>query len=132
MSQQKQQLSSRRLLARGVLIAGIVGLFVWFSHSWHGRAIEVELVHVVAEADTLLPAQVEVSVWENEVLHASATFYHPDSLAELSHTVMIPKGEYLITFSVVREFGETYLRFEQPLAVDEPGRYFLRYDLEGE
>ena len=132
MSQQKKPLSSRKFLTRSLLIAGIAGLFVWFSHSWHSRAVEVELVHVVDQGDTLLPAQVEVSVWEDEILHASATFYHPDSLAELSHTVLIPPGDYLITFSVVREFGESNPRFEQPLVVDEPGRYFLRYDLEDE
>ena len=132
MAQQKNRKSSRWFPARIVLIAGAAGLLIWLSHSWHGRAMEVELVHTVEGGDALVPAQVEVSVWQDDILHASATFYHVDSLTELSHTVVVPEGDYLITFSVVREFGAPSLRFEQTLEVDEPGRYFLRYELEDE
>ena len=132
MAQRKNERTSRQLWSRSLLILGFAGIVVWYGHSWHSRAFEVELVHQVHNGDSLLPADIEISVWEGDLLHGSASFFNLDSLDELSHTVVIPKGDYRIVYSVVREFGDTHVRFERALTVDEAGRYYLRYDLEDE
>ena len=66
----------------------------------------------------LLPAEIMVQVWSDETLHADAYFPNPDSLAELSHTVRVPPGEYRVTFTRSEGVPSTVYIF-----FSEDGRY---------
>jgi hypothetical protein len=114
----------------GILLLG-AGL-IFAADRWQLRAVDAELVHELPNADSFLPADVEVQVWQDDILHASASFFTPDSLASLSHTIVVPPGDYQVDYAVVTRFGEAGLRFTAPLTVEEPGRYYLRYELDGD
>ena len=120
----------RRRLAKIALAVAAGAVLILFLQTWQGRAIEAELLHELPGADHLLPAAVEVMVWdEADYLHANATFFQPDSLAQLGHTVRLPAGEYRVTYSVVQSFGSVALRLESRVTIADSGRYFVRYEL---
>ena len=129
--EQQRRLSStdRRRLAKSLLLLIIFGALVMGFRTWHGRALDIVLVHRFPSSDDLLPASVEVMVWEDDILHADAHFPSPESLNQLEHLARVPKGDYRVTYTVSREFGQIDLRFEQMLTVEEQGRYYLTYEL---
>lgn len=118
----------RSSLARVLLLVGLIAVALWFGQSWAQRAVEVELVHRFPGGESLPPSDVEVMVWEDDVLHANATFYSPETLDEIAHTIAVPPGDYTVTYAVVQEFGSSLMRFENTLEVDEAGRYYLHYE----
>jgi hypothetical protein len=119
--------TERRRIARiAFLFICALGLIA-LARTWHGRAIDVEIVHRVDGGDVFLPADVEIQVWQDDVLHADAYFPRPDSLEELDHSIRVPRGRYRIVYSVIHELGEPEVRFEQTMVVHDPGRYFLSY-----
>ena len=111
-----------------ILAAGLVAIL----RTWHGRAIDIELIHRFPSGDELLPAAVEIQVWRDDVLLADAFFPNPRSLRELDHSARLPRGDYRVTFTVMRSVGEIEVRFEHHLTVHEEGRYFLTYELQPE
>lgn len=121
---------TRRRLARVLLVLFVMGGGVWLISGWHGRAMDIEIVHHLPGADALLPARVEIHVWEGETLHANATYFHPTTLEELPpQSVNVPTGEYRVTLAVFQEFRGVAARLERQLTVTEAGRYHLHYEL---
>lgn len=117
----------RRFSKWGLYLIVAGGLFV-LLRTWHGRSIEAELVHRFPSGDVHLPAEIEIQVWQGDVLQADAYFPNPDSLAELTHTIRVPPGTYRVTFSILRPFPEVELRYQRDVSIEGEGRYFLSYE----
>lgn len=122
--------SDRYRLSKLALLLIIGAALFLLLRTWHGRAIDVELVHRFPSGDRLLPAEIEIQVWNDDVLHGDAYFPDPESLAELEHTVRVPPGRYRVTYAVLKPFPNTELRYERWLTVEGEGRYYLSYELE--
>jgi hypothetical protein len=119
----------RRLGARIALLSLLALVLVLIIKSWSGRALEIELVHRVEGADALLPADVEIQVWEGDTLHADVFFPRPESLTELSYGLHLPEGEYRLTFSIIGTAGQPERRAERTLTVtDQWQTYHLTYE----
>jgi hypothetical protein len=117
----------RRRLPRLLVLAGVLVAAVLLLERWHGRAVEAELVHRFPAGDRLLPADVEIQLWDGDTLHADAWFPAPNTLAELRHTVRVPPGEYRVTLAIVRTFGDPELELTRRVTIEASGSYFLEY-----
>jgi len=120
----------RKRTAKLLLLIAFCFLAVHLSERWQSKSVEATLVHHFVGGESYLPTNVEVMVWEEDILHSDATFYTPDSIAALEHTILVPPGDYRVTYSLFREFGHNQATFERELVVNGEGRYFLQYEAE--
>lgn len=123
--------SDRKRLSRLVLVFIIIGGLMLGFRFWHGRPVDVEVVHHFPDGDVYLPGDVEVMVWKDDDLYADAFFPNPESLAELTHSIRVPAGTYLVTYSLFESYAVPRVRFQQRLDVQEQGRYYLAYEIPG-
>ena len=123
--------SDRKRLSRLVLIFIIVGGLMLGFRFWHGRPVDVEVVHHFPDGDVYLPGDVEVLIFSGDDLYADAFFPSPDSVAELTHSIRVPAGTYQVTYSLFEAYAVPRVRFQQRLEVEEPGRYYLAYEIPG-
>ena len=123
--------TKRWLTYAGILIVGLAVGYIYMQSQSSGLSeqiskLEAQVTEQKTKAET---AAVEVQIWGDEVLHATAYFPSPQTLSELNHSAQLSPGEYRVTYSVIQEQGEVESRFEQQLVVELEGRYFLDYDL---
>lgn len=120
----------RKRTAKLLLLIAACFLAVYASERWQSTSVEATVVHHFVGGEAYLPTNVEVMVWEDDILHADATFYTPESIASLEHTILVPPGDYRVTYSLFRDFGHNLATFERELIVNGDGRYFLQYESE--
>jgi hypothetical protein len=111
-------------------LAVAMAVAVLLLESWHARSVDAELVHRFPQGNRLLPAGVEIQLWDDhETLRADAWFPAPPTLSELRHTVRVPPGQYRVTLAVVRTLGEPEVELTRSLTIEDAGSYYLDYGL---
>jgi hypothetical protein len=120
--------SDRRRLARLAFYLIIAGGLFLLLRTWHGRAIDIEIVHHFPSGDQYLPAEVEIQLWDGTTLLTDSYFPHPDSIQELESSARVPAGDYRVTFSIMHPYGHREMELTHDLHVEEAGRYTIDYE----